>query len=73
MSILAFLIRLRLWFSTWSTTRFSADEESGQGLVEYALLIILIGVVVIALLVALGPTLSNMFANIVVSMENVNP
>ena len=40
---------------------------------EYALIIILVGVVVIALLAAMGPTISNMFTNILESMENVNP
>ncbi|MFW5749088.1 MAG: Flp family type IVb pilin [Chloroflexota bacterium] len=73
MFILAFLIRLRLWCSAWSTTLFSVDEESGQGLVEYALIIILVGVVVIALLAAMGPTISNLFTNILESVEDVNP
>jgi pilus assembly protein Flp/PilA len=39
--------------------------ESGQGLVEYALLIIMVGVAVMALLIILGPTLANLFQNIV--------
>ena len=40
-------------------------EEQGQGLVEYALILVLVSVAVIALLTILGPTLSNMFRNIV--------
>ena len=46
-------------------------SESGQGLVEYALLIVFIGVVVMALLIILGPALANMFNNIVVAMQDV--
>ena len=39
--------------------------ESGQGLVEYALIIILVGVVVISMLFVLGPAISNMYQNII--------
>jgi pilus assembly protein Flp/PilA len=46
--------------------------EAGQGLVEYALLIVLVGVIVMAILVTLGPTLSNLFQNILDSVESAN-
>jgi pilus assembly protein Flp/PilA len=36
----------------------------GQGLVEYALIIALVAVVVIAALVLLGPAISSIFVNI---------
>jgi pilus assembly protein Flp/PilA len=36
----------------------------GQGLVEYALIIALVAVVVIAALVLLGPAISSIFTNI---------
>ncbi|HEX8727487.1 MAG TPA: Flp family type IVb pilin [Ktedonobacterales bacterium] len=36
----------------------------GQGLVEYALIIALIAIVVIAALVLLGPAISSIFVNI---------
>lgn len=36
----------------------------GQGLVEYALILILIAVVVIVILALLGPAVGNIFANI---------
>jgi pilus assembly protein Flp/PilA len=52
--------------------RKSARMEAGQGLVEYALLIVLVGVIVMAILVTLGPTLSNMFQNILNSVESAN-
>jgi len=40
-------------------------QEKGQGMVEYALLIGLIAVVVIAVLVLLGPQIARMFQKIV--------
>jgi len=42
-----------------------APKEKGQGLVEYALILVLIAVVVIAILALLGPAISNIFQNIV--------
>lgn len=36
-------------------------DESGQGMVEYGLIVGLIAIIVIAVFVALGPQLSNMF------------
>ena len=40
------------------------NEESGQGLVEYALIIALIAVVCVAAITALGGKIRNMFNNI---------
>ncbi|MCA9930280.1 MAG: Flp family type IVb pilin [Anaerolineales bacterium] len=42
------------------------SDEAGQGLVEYGLVIILVGVVIIAVLTLLGPQIGNMFSRIVV-------
>jgi pilus assembly protein Flp/PilA len=42
-----------------------APKEKGQGLVEYALILVLIAVVVIAILALLGPAIANIFQNIV--------
>lgn len=44
--------------------RLSQDEE-GQGLVEYGLIMILVAVVLVALLVVLGPGLGNIYSSIV--------
>ena len=41
-----------------------APKEKGQGLVEYALILVLIAVVVIAILVVLGPIVGNVFSDI---------
>jgi pilus assembly protein Flp/PilA len=40
-------------------------NEKGQGLVEYALILVLVAVVVIAILTILGPAIGNVFSNIV--------
>jgi pilus assembly protein Flp/PilA len=45
-----------------------APKEKGQGLVEYALILVLIAVVVIAILVVLGPVIGNVFSEIVNNM-----
>ena len=40
-------------------------NEAGQGLVEYALILVLVAVVVIAILVVLGPAIGNVFSGII--------
>ena len=49
--------------------RQKAPEE-GQGLVEYALILVLVAVVVIAILTLLGPAIGNVFSTIV---SNIQP
>lgn len=44
--------------------------ESGQGLVEYALIIVLVAVVVFAVLTLLGPVIGNIFTKINNSLPN---
>ncbi len=44
--------------------RLPRRANRGQGLVEYALIIALVAVVVIAALVLLGPAISSIFVNI---------
>jgi len=39
-------------------------REEGQGLVEYALILVLVAVVVIAILTLLGPQIGNVFSKI---------
>lgn len=43
-------------------------REKGQGLVEYALILVLVAVVVIVILALLGPSIGNIFSNIVNSL-----
>ena len=42
--------------------------DSGQGLVEYAMLLILVAVIMVALILILGPGLSNIYANILTTI-----
>lgn len=41
-----------------------APKEKGQGLVEYALILVLVAVVVIAVLTVLGPLIGNVFTKV---------
>jgi pilus assembly protein Flp/PilA len=41
-----------------------APRERGQGLVEYALILVLVAIVVIAALMILGPIIGNVFSKI---------
>jgi len=45
-----------------------SPKEKGQGLVEYALILVLVAVVVIAVLTLLGPLVANVFSKINNSM-----
>ncbi len=40
------------------------QREEGQGLVEYALILVLVAIVVIAILTLLGPQIGNVFSRI---------
>ncbi len=46
-----------------------AASEKGQGLVEYALIIVLIAIVVIAGLTLLGPEINSVFSRIVSNLK----
>ena len=43
-------------------------HEEGQGLVEYALILVLIALVVIIILALLGPAIGNIFSNLVANV-----
>lgn len=44
---------------------FQPRNEKGQGLVEYALILVLVAIVVIAVLALLGGGVTNVFQNVV--------
>jgi pilus assembly protein Flp/PilA len=44
--------------------------EKGQGLVEYALILVLVAIVVMIILALLGPAIGNVFSNIVAAIGN---
>ena len=48
-----------------------SKEEKGQGLVEYALILVMVAIVVIAALMLLGPMIGNTFSKINSSLSGV--
>jgi pilus assembly protein Flp/PilA len=44
-------------------------REEGQGLVEYALIIFLVAIVVVAILILLGPQIGSVFSSIFTAMK----
>jgi pilus assembly protein Flp/PilA len=54
------LYQLIFWLK-YGLMSLGIDEERGQGLVEYALIIVLIAIVVILALTFLGDALTNIF------------
>ena len=48
------------------------NQEKGQGLVEYALILVLVAIVVIAALMILGPIIGNVFSKINSSLSTVS-
>ena len=49
---------------TWITTLLSRDEEEGQGLAEYALILALIAIVAIVALIFLGGQVSKILSTV---------
>ena len=48
-----------------------SPKGKGQGLVEYALILVLVAIVVIAALMVLGPVIGNVFSKINTSLSSV--
>ena len=46
------------------------DDEEGQGMVEYALILVLIAAVVIVILAVVGKQVSNVFSNVSGGLNN---
>lgn len=44
-------------------------QEEGQGLVEYALILVLVAIIVIAILAILGPQIGNVFSRITSGLQ----
>ncbi len=49
---------------------FKRLNEKGQGLVEYALILVLVAVVVIAILLMLGPAVGDVFTRVTIFLKN---
>jgi pilus assembly protein Flp/PilA len=48
-----------------------SPQEKGQGLVEYALILVLVAIVVIAALMILGPVIGNVFSKVNNSLSSI--
>ena len=44
-------------------------RERGQGMVEYALILVLVSIVVIVVLLTMGRQINNVFSNVVVALS----
>ncbi len=51
--------------------RIRSEDEEGQTLVEYGLLLALIAIIVIVALLFLGPIISELFQNVGTTLESV--
>jgi pilus assembly protein Flp/PilA len=51
--------------------RFQSEDEDGQTLVEYGLLLALIAIIIIVALIFLGPIISQLFQNVGTTLNNV--
>lgn len=51
---------------------YRPQNEQGQGLVEYALILVLVALIVIVVLLVLGPTVGNMFSNVISELQAVS-
>jgi pilus assembly protein Flp/PilA len=45
-----------------------AREEGGQGMVEYALILVLVSIVVIVILLTMGTQIQDVFSNVVAAL-----
>jgi pilus assembly protein Flp/PilA len=45
--------------------RYAVERQSGQGMVEYALILVLVSIVVIVILLTMGQQIQNVFSNVV--------
>ena len=52
-------------------SKIRRDDEEGQTLVEYGLLLALIAIIVIVALIFLGPIVSRIFQNVGTSLQSV--
>ena len=52
----------------WKLRGLSTRQE-GQGMVEYALILVLVSIVVIVILLTMGKQIENVFSNVVVALS----
>ena len=56
-------------FARITTWAMAAREESGQGLVEYALILVLVSIAAIVTLTAIGVDISNVFTDVSAELQ----
>lgn len=49
-------------------SRFGRHGQRGQGMVEYALILVLVSIVVIVILLTMGNQIQNVFSNVVAAL-----
>ncbi len=59
------LVYVRTQLTAWG---LGAKQEKGQGLIEYALIILLVVIVVIAAISLLGPQIAQVYTNITTTL-----
>jgi pilus assembly protein Flp/PilA len=65
MGITPAIATMARWATGWlHAVRRYEDDERGQGMVEYALILVLVSIVVIVILSTLGHTANNVFSNV---------
>jgi pilus assembly protein Flp/PilA len=52
---------------TWRTAN-RVKQQHGQGMVEYALILVLVSIVVIVILLTMGNQIANVFSNVVAAL-----
>ena len=55
---------MQAWLRSLVGRLRTADDEKGQGMVEYALILVLIAIVVIVIIQVVGTQVNNVFSNI---------
>jgi pilus assembly protein Flp/PilA len=67
------VLYIAAWAETWkaSLSDALAENESGQGMVEYGLILALVSVAAIAALVILGPRIAGVFSGVNVGLGNL--
>ena len=48
---------------------YRPQNEEGQGLVEYALILVLVALVVIVVLIVFGPAVGNLFSTVIAELN----
>jgi pilus assembly protein Flp/PilA len=71
MRLLSYFVSWELFIERRYAPMLFSPKEKGQGLVEYAFILVLIAIVVIAALMLLGPMIGNTFSKINSSLSGV--